>query len=74
MATLIKERLLEQLDSLPEDLQRRVLDFAQALAMTSPRGVPGAQLLRFVGVIPADDLQRMSDAIEAGCEEVGDEW
>ena len=32
-------------------------------------------LLQFVGVIPADDLQKMSDAIEAGCEGIdSEEW
>ena len=32
-------------------------------------------LLQFVGVIPADDLQKMSDAIEADCERVdSEEW
>jgi hypothetical protein len=32
-------------------------------------------LLQFVGMIPADDLQKMSDAIEAGCERIdSEEW
>ena len=32
-------------------------------------------LLQFVGTIPADDLQKMSDAIEADCERIDlDEW
>ena len=35
----------------------------------------GKDLLRFVGSIPADDLKRMSDAIEEGCETVDlNEW
>ena len=74
MSALIKERLVEQVDALPDDLQRRVLDFAQALAMTLPKGVPGTELLKFAGVISADDGRRMSEAIEAGCEKVDDEW
>ncbi len=35
----------------------------------------GKDLLRFVGSIPADDLKRMSDAIEEGCEKIDlNEW
>jgi hypothetical protein len=71
----IKRKLLEQLEALPYEFQRRVLDFAQALALSVPKGVPGKQLLRFVGAIPADDLQMMVQAIEAGCERIDlDEW
>jgi hypothetical protein len=71
----IKRKLLEQLEALPYEFQRRVLDFAQALAVSVPKGVPGKQLLRFAGTIPADDLQMMAQAIEVGCEKVDwDEW
>jgi hypothetical protein len=65
----IRRKLLERLEALPYEFQRRVLDFAQALALSVPKGVPGKQLLRFVGAIPADDLQMMVQAIEAGCDE-----
>lgn len=35
----------------------------------------GKDLLKFVGSIPADDLKRMSDAIEEGCERIDlNEW
>jgi hypothetical protein len=71
----IKRKLLEQLEALPYEFQRRVLDFAQALALSVPKGIPGEQLLRFAGAIPADDLQMMAQAIEAGCERIDwDEW
>ena len=74
MLNPIQEKLLQQLDTLPEDLQRRVLDFAQALALSVPKGVPGKRLLRFAGAIPADDLRLMQEAIESGCEQVDNEW
>jgi hypothetical protein len=38
MLTPIKEQLLEQLDALPDELQRCVLDFAQALVLSLPKG------------------------------------
>lgn len=70
--SMIKEKLMEQLDQLPHDLQLRVLDFAKAL---SPKGVEGRSLLRFEGLIPADEIRRMSQAIDDACEKVDvNEW
>ena len=75
MDTSVKNKLLEQLDALPYELQRKVLDFAQALVLSAPRGIPGKKLLHFAGAIPASDLQLMSDAIEAESEKIDwDEW
>lgn len=67
MDTSIKDNLIAQVENLPSDLQRCVLDFAKSLL---PKGVEGKSLLRFEGAIPADDLQLMSKAIEEGCEKV----
>ena len=75
MSETLPEQVLEQLQALPPDHQRRVLDFARALAAPAPAGVPGKDLLRFAGAIPVDDLKRMAQAIEDGCEQVdADEW
>ena len=74
MATIDRE-ITELLHRLPELQQQRVLNFARELAEVKPQGVPGADLIAFGGRIPADDLQRMQDAIEAGCEAVNlSEW
>jgi len=71
----IKSEIVEQLDALPYELQRRVLDFARALALSVPKGVPGKQLLRFAGAIQKDDLQAITQTIEAGCERIDlNEW
>ena len=71
----VKTEIAEQLDSLPYDLQRRVLDFARVLALSQPKGVPGKQLLDFAGAIKRDDLEAMTQAIEEGCERINpDEW
>lgn len=73
--TFFKTEIVAQLDQLPDDLQQRVLDFAKALASSQPKGVPGKQLLDFAGVIEKDDLEAMTQAIKAGCEQVDlDEW
>jgi hypothetical protein len=74
MATIDRE-MTELLHRLPELQQRRVLEFARELAEARPKGVPGADLIAFGGRIPSDDLQRIQDAIEDGCEAVNlSEW
>jgi hypothetical protein len=71
----VRGEIIEQLDALPYELQRRVLDFARALTLSAPKGVPGKQLLHFAGLIQSDDLQVMAQAIEAGCERIDlNEW
>lgn len=70
MSKHLQGEILEQLRMLPVAEQCRVLEFARALALARPRGVPGKELLRFAGTIPRDQLQQMKDAIEEGCEQV----
>ncbi len=75
MSTAVIEKVVEQMKDLPDELQRRVLEFARALALSTPRGVPGTQLLRFAGAIPLDEVEVMRQAIEQGCEQVDiNEW
>jgi hypothetical protein len=70
-----KKEIINQIGRLDYEHQRRVLDFARALAVTGPKGVPGKQLLSFAGTIPADDLKAMKKAIEDGCEKADlNEW
>ena len=71
----MKDKLLEQIESLPDELQRRVLDFAQSLVISAPKGMSGKELLRSIGAIPAAELRLMTEAIESGCEKIDwDEW
>jgi hypothetical protein len=72
MSSMIEAEVIEQLETLPENLQRQVLAFAQALQTQKgeQHGVPGEQLLAFAGTIPMDDLVLMRQAIEDGCEQV----
>lgn len=75
MNTPIVDKVIEQLKVLPYELQWRVFEFTRALAVSTPQGVPGRQLLRFAGVIPLDDLQHMHLAIEQSCERIdANEW
>ncbi|MFQ5409693.1 MAG: hypothetical protein ACE5FI_14890 [Anaerolineales bacterium] len=73
--TAISRQLGEQIAQLPLGLQRKVLDFAQALVVSSPKGIPGKQLLRFAGTMDHDDIRAIEQAIEAECEKVEEnEW
>ncbi|MBD1925468.1 hypothetical protein H6F74_04090 [Trichocoleus sp. FACHB-90] len=67
--------MINHLNKLNSQQQQQVLDFARFLAMTKPVAVPGKELLRFAGAIPADDLNLMTQAIKEGCEQVDlNEW
>lgn len=75
MSDTILDQVIENVSQLPEELQQKVLEFAQSLAESRPRGVAGQQLLRFANMIPADDLLSMQSTIESGCERVdAHEW
>ena len=75
MGTPIVDKVIQQMVSMPYEMQWRVLEFTRALALSSPSGIAGGQILRFAGAIAPDDLELMREAIEQGCERVdGDEW
>jgi len=75
MKSSIVEKVIEQLQFLPQELQWRVLEFTRTLAASNPRGVAGTQLLRFAGAIPMKDIQVMQKTIEQGCEQADtNEW
>jgi hypothetical protein len=59
----LKRELLAQVERLPSELQRRVVDFATGLAQSSLKGTPGKELLRFAGTIAAEDAKTMMDAV-----------
>jgi hypothetical protein len=71
---VLDRELRKHLETLPYAQQQQVLNFARALALAQPRGVPGSRLLPFAGTIPSDDLAQMQRAVE-DCERVSlDEW
>jgi hypothetical protein len=70
MDTVILNEIAKKLKTLPDNLQRQVLIFIDALQVSSVGGTPGKSLLEFAGTISPDDLSVMGQAIEAGCEQV----
>jgi len=75
MSEAVIAQIVQQTEMLPANLQQQVLDFVRELAAFVQRGVPGEKLLRFAGMIPADDVELMRQAIEDDCEQVDwHEW
>ena len=71
----LPNQILEKVNKPADEQQRRVLEFARALAMSAPAGVPGKELLRFGGLISKEGLTKMSAEIEKGCERIdAHEW
>ena len=71
----LEKEILEQVEKLPPEQQRQILDHARALVQSVPSGVPGKALLPFAGTIEIEDLKTMTEAIEQGCEQVNtNEW
>ena len=67
--------VVREMDHMPIELQRRVLDFAHALAGSYPKGTSGRNMIKFAGSFSRDDLDEMSAAIAEGCEKVDpDAW
>lgn len=76
MTTLaLKNELFDHVSRLPVALQSQVLQFARALEMTTQSTTPGSELASFIGCIPPEDLNLMTEAIAEGCERVDvHEW
>ena len=70
MQNLLTQEAIRHLEALPEELQRQVLALLRVLDLSQEHDVPGRELLKFAGAIPASDLAAMSSAIEQGCETV----
>jgi DNA-binding protein YbaB len=64
----IAAELLKQLDKLPLEFQKKVLEFAKELNSTVLKGKPGGDLLKLAGTIDPESLKVMEEAVEYGCE------
>ena len=71
----VREQLLQRLGELPLELQRRIVEFADALAGSQLKGTPGRELVRLAGILDPVAAAEMIAAIEEGCERVDPrEW
>ncbi len=75
MDTLLREELLKEMGGLSPAMQRRVLDFARALAESIPQGTPGNELLQFAGIMTPSEADEFLRSIEEDCERIDpNEW
>lgn len=71
----IREQILNDLDRLSPEQQRRAAELVHGLVSALPTGAPGRSLLRFSGTLDDESAREMTQAIEEGCERVDlDEW
>lgn len=73
----IKQQILDDLDRLSPELQRRALELVRGLARSTarPEGTPGKDLLPFVGILDEAAAAQMERIIEDGCERIDpDAW
>ena len=74
-ATTLKQEIDRELDSLPPEDQRRVLDFTRALTVRRAPALGEQQLRSFDLGFSREDLEEMRRAIEEDCEKVDlSEW
>lgn len=66
----LKEEIIELINDLPYDLQKKVFDYIDSLVQVEIRKISGKELLKYAGVIEKVDLSLINDAIEANCEQV----
>jgi mRNA-degrading endonuclease RelE of RelBE toxin-antitoxin system len=75
MGESIINQVIEQLQELPENLQRQVLNYVETLKTSPEQESQGKQLLQFRRAIPTDDIKRMQQAIDQECENIdANEW
>ncbi len=73
--SVIKQQILNDLDQLSPEMQRRAADLVHRLVSPLPKGASGRDLLRFAGTLDDESAREMIEAIEQGCERVDlDAW
>ena len=71
----LEKEIIERIRMLLYELQRKVLEYTEALTNKRPHGIPGKRLLKYAGSISPEDLEEMKHAIEDHCERVDvHEW
>ena len=75
MRSDLKKQIIEDLEHLPLDMQKKVSDFAHALVLAREKGTPGNELVRFSGTIGRVDSRKMREAVSNECERIDrNEW
>jgi hypothetical protein len=73
--SVIQDEITKELEYLPFDMQKRVLEFVRSLVSSSPVGGTGKELLKFAGTISDNATAEMKEIIEKDCERIDiSEW
>ena len=73
-STTIQE-IVDRLDKLTPVQQKQILNSVLSFLGEPIRGIPGKELLKFVGLFPPEDLEEIKQAIEEDCGQVDEsEW
>ena len=71
----IKEQIMNDLDRLPPEQQKRAAELVHSLLSPLPKGASVEDLMTVAGTLDDASAREMSTAIEEGCERVDlDEW
>ena len=74
MLSAIVQEIVEQVENLPEELQRRVLKYTVNLR-SKPIGIPGSEAAKYAGLLSPEDAREMLAAVESDCEQIdADGW
>ena len=65
----LERELRDRLVLLDPSQQRQVLEYARSLS-DSPHDASAHSLLRFAGIMPAAEVERIARAVTEGCERV----
>ncbi len=66
-----EQELLQQVNKLDDEQQRRLLNYARLLAQAPQlRGESGKKLIASAGMFGEEDLEEMQRAIEEDCERI----
>jgi len=73
--SLIADRVRELVASLPENLQKQILEYVNQLSRTAPCGIPVSEFHAMAGLLSDEDAEAILHAIEQDCEQVHpNEW
>lgn len=66
----IKEQILNDLDRLSPDQQKRAAELVHGLVSPLPRGASLEELKQVAGILDDESARQMMEAVEEGCNQI----
>jgi len=71
----IKRQINKELDILPANLQKKVLEFVSKLARKkTPKRRDGEKLAELAGSLSQEEANELEEIIDRNCENIDNEW